>query len=296
MNKIRLLSLLAASVLLISSCSSNSEITGSPEQTDTTSSDTQQTPDIATEEQTEAVTTAPDTEPAVTKPVYDKNAFEYKTDISEYEKYIDPEDKDKYIILVNADNPIGEDYIPDDLTDVVDTRKDGRDTQQMVLCAEKALEAFLIEARAEGCKDVTVTSGYRSYARQAYLFNVYTQKEMDKDKSLSREDAEKIVLKDTCLPGTSEHQTGLCCDMHNLGSAKQEFAEKFEAKWLAENCAKFGFILRFPENENDMKEPHPITKIVFEPWHFRFVGRYHATQMQSLGMCLEEYTEYLKAN
>ena len=88
-------------------------------------------------------------------------------------------------------------------------------------------------------------------------------------------------------PGTSEHQTGLCCDMHNLGGADVSFANKEAYTWLIENCYKFGFILRFPEDKVE------ITGYSFEPWHYRFVGRYHATRMHNLGMCLEEYTDYL---
>ena len=76
-------------------------------------------------------------------------------------------------------------------------------------------------------------------------------------------------------------------DMHNLPSAEQSFAQKPEAKWLAENCYRFGFILRYPEDKQS------ITNIIYEPWHFRFVGREAATEMHEKGMCLEEYVEYL---
>ena len=75
--------------------------------------------------------------------------------------------------------------------------------------------------------------------------------------------------------------------MHNISSAEVTFAQKPEAKWLAENCYRFGFILRYPEDKTE------ITGITFEPWHFRFVGREYATQMHEKNMCLEEYMEYL---
>lgn len=246
---------------------------------------------------TVAPPSTPDTEESTaeteeTRPTVDESELQYSemgftVDLTEYEKYMNPEDRDAYLILVNAKNPLPEDHIPEDLTGLADTRDDGRDTQEMRLYAAKSLEAFLKEARAAGCKNVSVTSAYRSYSRQNYLYNIYIEEEMANDPSLSREEAEEIVKTYSCKAGTSEHQTGLCCDMHNMGSAQQSFAEKPEAKWLAENAWKFGFILRFPEDKED------ITEIIYEPWHFRYVGRYHAKQMTDLGMCLEEYIEYL---
>ncbi|MBQ5389726.1 MAG: M15 family metallopeptidase, partial [Clostridia bacterium] len=154
--------------------------------------------------------------------------------------------------------------------------------------AEKALQALYIEMRAAGYTDVSVTSGYRSYDKQEYLYNLYTDREMKA--GISREEAQKIVDTYSARPGTSEHQTGLCCDMHNLGSASQKFAKQEVYTWLIENCYKFGFILRFPEGKED------ITGYDFEPWHYRFVGRFHASEMHRLGMCLEEYVAYLAEN
>ncbi len=275
---------------------------------------------------TDSETTAEITE-AETEPEPPAVEYTYNTDVSKYLKYIDPEDRDGYLILVNRSNKLDEDYVPEDLTDLVDTRDDGRDTQQMVKTAAKALEAFLIEARDAGCEGISVTSGYRSYSRQNYLFGIYTNDAMDPDeirrnyktdealdtlvknlvsclgvdeddaeniaykirkkKALTKEEAILVTSIESCEGGTSEHQSGLCIDMHNLGSARPEFADEPEAKWLAENCHKFGFVVRFPENKTS------VTKIVYEPWHFRFVGRYHAQRMKDLDMCLEEYTEYL---
>ncbi len=136
----------------------------------------------------------------------------------------------------------------------------------MRLYAVKSLEALLIEASAAGCKNVSTASAYRSYDRQAYLFRAFTENGMSKDLSLTKEEAEAIVHKDTALPEESEHQTGLACDMHNLSSAKPEFGDTFEGKWLAENAWKFGFVFRYPEDKTE------ITNIVYEVWHFRCVA------------------------
>lgn len=216
---------------------------------------------------------------------YDDTA--YAIDVSQYLSYIEPR-SDEYLFLVNPSHPLAADYVPPDLTDCIHTRQDGRATQQLRLNAAKALEAFLAEGEALGKVDnVSVTSAYRSYAYQDYLFNLYCEENMDKFPT--REEVEKYVLTFSTRPGTSEHQSGLCMDMHNLGSANVAFAEKPEAKWLAENCYRFGFILRYPEDKTE------ITGITYEPWHFRYVGRYHATRMHELGLCLEEYIEQYAA-
>jgi len=212
---------------------------------------------------------------------------DFLSDLDDYEMYMNP-DGDEYLLLVNAENPLDESHKPSDLTNLVDTRKDGRNTQQMRLYAAKALEALFIELRAAGYTDVSVTSAYRAYSYQSTLFNQYTNQEMQKNPALSRAQAEAITETYSARPGTSEHQTGLCCDMHNLGAADVSFAKKEAAVWLKNNAHKFGFILRYPEDKTD------ITKISFEPWHFRFVGRQHATAMFEAGLCLEEYVAQRK--
>lgn len=213
---------------------------------------------------------------------------EFVSDLAAYEEYMNPADRDGFLTLVNTEHLLDANYLPGDLTDLADTRKDGRATQKMVKTAAMALEAMFIELRANGYTDVSVTSAYRAYSYQQYLFNMYTEQEMSRNPSLTRAQAEAITETYSARPGTSEHQTGLCCDMHNLGSADQAFANKEAYKWLKENCWKFGFIIRFPEGKED------ITGISFEPWHYRFVGRYHAKAIYESGLCLEEYLETLE--
>ncbi len=213
--------------------------------------------------------------------------YDFVADLSDYEQYMCPEDTDAFLILVNRQNTINGEYVPENLVPISNVRQDGR-SESMVETAEKALQALYIEMRAAGYTDVSVTSGYRSYNKQVSLYNTYTQREMSEG-GISREEAEKIVDTYSARPGTSEHQTGLCCDMHNLGSASQRFAEEEAYTWLINNCYKFGFVLRFPKGKED------ITGYSFEPWHYRFVGRYHASEMHRLDMCLEEYVDYLES-
>ncbi len=237
------------------------------------------------------------TTPPETDPIEDEiPEVTFKADLSDYEIYMDPADRDAYLVLVNSENLLSEDDDPTDLVDVVNTRDDGRNTQQLRLYAAKALEALFIELYENGYTEkgpggypVTVMSAYRSYSYQKKLFNSYVEREMNDDKSLTRAEAEKITETYSARPGTSEHQTGLCIDMHNLSSAKKAFANEEEYEWLVENSWKFGFILRFPDGKTD------ITGITYEPWHYRYVGRYHAYKIMSEGLCLEEYIASLDA-
>ena len=88
-------------------------------------------------------------------------------------------------------------------------------------------------------------------------------------------------------PGTSEHQLGLAVDIvsedYQLLDEKQE--ETPEYIWLSKNCSKYGFIVRYPNGKTD------ITGVIYEPWHFRYVGKEAAQEIMSKGICLEEYLE-----
>ncbi len=206
-----------------------------------------------------------------------ESPLDFVLDLSAYEEYMNPENRDEYLFLVSSASPLDENYVPTDLVGTIYTRDDGRATQKLRKYACLALEAFLKEAEACGVKGVTVTSGYRSYEYQSQLF----QNEINITGSV------EAAAKNVNPPGSSEHQSGLCVDMHNLSSASVAFAKEPEATWLKENAHKFGYILRYPSDKTD------VTGISFEPWHFRYVGRYHATKMYELDMCLEEYVEYI---
>ena len=141
--------------------------------------------------------------------------------------------------------------------------------------------------KTAGFWGMMVHSAYRDYYYQDNLFKTYVQNELDINPNLSKEEAEAIVLTYSTRPGTSEHQTGLAVDMDTTGTFTTDFQYSAEYSWLSENAWKFGFILRFPENKTD------ITTIQFEPWHYRYVGRYHAYRIHESGVCLEEYIEKL---
>ena len=221
----------------------------------------------AADKVTEPVTSATDMPAKATVP-------EFKTDLSAYEKYMNPGNTTEYLTVVSREHTLPSTHEPTDRVDLVDTRKDGRNTQQMREYAAKSMEAMFIEMRAAGYTDVSITSAYRSYVYQESIFNMYLQQ--------NNNDYDYVATFSN-PPGSSEHQTGLCADLHNLSSADVSFANKPAFAWLRDNCYKFGFILRYPEDKVD------VTGISYEPWHYRYVGRYHAERIYNEGLCLEEY-------
>ena len=102
-----------------------------------------------------------------------------------------------------------------------------------------------------------------------------------------RSEAYEEASRSVAIPGTSEHQLGLALDILGSGysSLNEGFADTKAGQWLAENCAKYGFILRYPKGKED------ITGIIYEPWHFRYVGNPHALMISDEGLTLEEYLE-----
>jgi len=146
------------------------------------------------------------------------------------------------------------------------------------------LNAMLIACRAEGLQPI-VCSAYRSYALQQRLYNNKVLRLQNAGYSL--EQARKEAARWVAVPGTSEHQTGLALDIVSLNyqllDQKQE--ETAEQQWLMEHCWEYGFILRYPADKCE------ITGIGYEPWHYRYVGRETAAELQRSGLCLEEYLD-----
>ena len=89
------------------------------------------------------------------------------------------------------------------------------------------------------------------------------------------------------IPGTSEHEIGLAVDIvdDNYQMLENEQENTPVQKWLKKNCWKYGFILRYPENKKK------ITGVIYEPWHYRYVGKTAAKEIMSKGICLEEYLD-----
>ena len=134
-----------------------------------------------------------------------------------------------------------------------------------------ALAAFnqmAADAKKEG-KTLKICSGFRSYATQNTLYNNYCKR-----------DGKAAADRYSARPGHSEHQTGLAMDINYAGSS---FTKTPEAKWLANNCWKYGFIIRYPEGKEN------ITGYKYESWHIRYLGKDLAEKVYKSGLTLEEY-------
>ncbi len=136
----------------------------------------------------------------------------------------------------------------------------------------------MYDAAAKDGIYLTPYSGYRSIAYQEQIFNGYVK--MYKDKGYSTEQAKYKASNASLPPGTSEHNMGLAMDIINT---KEDFEDSKEYVWLEANAHNYGFILRYA------KEKTSITNVMYEPWHWRYVGAQAAREMKSSGQCLEEY-------
>ncbi len=226
--------------------------------------------------------------------LYETMNYTYKTDETGFLQYIVTGMDAQYLVLANKTSPLGADYIPDTVRLTCATNPYNQRDETLNSRAANALYAMLAEMAADGITDIFVTSSYRSYDRQQSLFYGYIDEEMSKNPALTREQAEQIVLTYSAYPGTSEHQTGLCVDFgtnaeyNEVGEVLTEYFEETAAfRWLIENCYRFGFILRYPEDKVS------ITGYTYEPWHYRFVGREAATEIMLRGLCMEEFLNEL---
>lgn len=182
--------------------------------------------------------------------------------------------KNEYLILVNRQNKISHDYIPDDLI-VPYVRFNVSDDmdKHMRVEAANALESMFNDAERDGIILYGV-SGYRSYAYQQSVF----------DNSVATQ-GQDYTNKYVAIPGTSEHQTGLSMDVASEGyfSLESNFEESDAFTWLSQNMSNYGFILRYPKGKED------ITGYNYEPWHLRYVGVEPAKEITNKGLTLEEY-------
>ena len=173
-----------------------------------------------------------------------------------------------YLLLVNEWNAI-----PDDFTIETAPVENGYVADERIV---EPLKQMLADCRAAGYS-VTIVSTFRTRETQQYLYDHTANKA------------------DTAIPGHSEHECGLAVDVIDSGSlgwgdplidAQEDMPAQ---KWLMEHCWEYGFILRYPKDKEE------ITGIIYEPWHYRYVGREHAEIIMKNGLCLEEYLRDMEA-
>lgn len=179
-----------------------------------------------------------------------------------------------YLTLVNPWNPLPEDY-----TLTLKKLSSGHSVDERCY---PDLQEMMDACRMAGLSPV-ICSSYRSREKQQELFRNKINRLMAQ--GFSRNDAETEAAKVVAVPGTSEHQLGLAVDIVDLNNQNLDTSQENTPvqKWLMEHCWEYGFILRYPNEKSG------ITGIIYEPWHYRYVGRDAAKEIYELGVCLEEY-------
>lgn len=127
---------------------------------------------------------------------------------------------------------------------------------------------------------LTPYSGLRAYATQKR--NYANKTSLYLNQGYSQAEAEALAAMIIMPPGSSEHNLGLAMD---IIATDDNFYQTPEYAWLEQNAADFGFILRYP------KDKQHITRVEYEPWHWRYVGVEHAHAIKASGLCLEEYLQ-----
>ena len=131
-----------------------------------------------------------------------------------------------------------------------------------------------------------VVSGYRTMKKQTRLFENKIKRLIEED-GVDPADAPAIAAMSVAVPGTSEHQLGLAADIidYNYPYLNEHQEDMPTQQWLMEHCWEYGFILRYPNGSSE------ITGIIYEPWHYRYVGAEVAQEIRDLGLTLEEYLD-----
>ena len=187
-------------------------------------------------------------------------------------------DKQELALLVNPWNPLPEGYEPR-LVDI----GDGKQIDERCAGALKRM--------VEACKEASYQnrpvplSAYRTQEYQQGLFDDKIERLMGE--GWSAEDAPDKAAQSVARPGTSEHQLGFSIDIIDEYYTDLDNGQEWTStqRWLMSHCTDYGFILRYPSNTTD------ITGIIYEPWHYRYVGKSIAREIDELGVTYEEYLE-----
>lgn len=187
------------------------------------------------------------------------------------------------MFLVNKKNPL-----PSDYDSRIETTMIFESWREYFLDSRAApyFEDMLNAAKEDGV-DLMVVSAYRTIEYQRQNFDNSVQDRID-NRGMTYDDAYADTLAEVALPGESEHNAGLALDImsEEYTSMDDDGFENTEAfEWLDKHAHEYGFILRYPKGKQE------ITGIIYEPWHYRFVGLYYANEIKKSGLCLEEYYE-----
>ncbi len=179
------------------------------------------------------------------------------------------------LILVNKFYALDQNYVVDDLVPIsLQYAYDGHSIKREVL--DNFLDMW--HAADKLGLSLIINSSYRDHEFQSELYNNYSN---------THGQAEADTF--SARPGHSEHQTGLALDISAYGSILDDFGQTEEYEWTKDNAHLYGFILRYPENKEH------ITGYIFEPWHYRYVGKEVAKKIYEMDITFDEYYElYIK--
>ena len=183
------------------------------------------------------------------------------------------------LTIVSAASPMKDGYVPELGTVVEEYQLDAR-------CAAICWQ-MMQDCRAENAGYPMICSAYRTQEFQQELFDNKVVRVM-MERYCTIEEATALAAEEVAYPGTSEHQLGLAADI--IDETFPYLTEWQETtgtqKWLKEHAADYGFILRYPPGSSD------ITGIIYEPWHYRYVGEKFAHEITNREITLEEYVAW----
>ena len=178
------------------------------------------------------------------------------------------------IIMVNAWNELPEDY-------ETELRELPNGKMASTECYDILMQ-MVDDCTAAGCSP-NIIGAYRTVSDQRVLFNNILAENREKGYG----DAYARTLKRCAVPGTSEHHLGLAFDIVDRRYPQKYTGQNNALVWLSEHCWEYGFIIRYPDSKTN------VTGIMYEPWHFRYVGVELAMELKESGLCLEEYLDAL---
>jgi len=190
-------------------------------------------------------------------------------------------DKESLLLLVNPWNPLPEDYEPR-LVPIGKTDAGGNEMYFDERGAT-ALKQMVQDCVKAGWAPVPISS-YRTQEYQQELFDNKIER-LIAEMQTPKDKLEEVAAESVARPGTSEHQTGLAADVIDEFYTSLDYVQTWTntQQWLMQHCSEYGFILRYPEDTTD------ITGIIYEPWHYRYVGKTIAREITDRGITLEDY-------
>ena len=183
---------------------------------------------------------------------------------------------DARLVLVNGNLPLTEEPTPELAV---------ADEATGVSLEAEAAAAYrqMVEAARQDGIELVLTAGYQDAAARQSAYEAAVQSY--REAGSKEEDAAAKAATVQPAPEASEYATGYAADILAADSLEENtgFADTRAYEWLSAYAAEYGFILRWPQ------ERQAATGMVFEPWHWRYVGRDNALAIRASGLSLEEY-------